>query len=448
WEEGSAAHPASYLRQMEQLGFVCRFKPHRGTLADSAVTRFFPSVQTLEAAHERLATLCADAPLPAAPVRPAATAPLKRALLEAVAEAGPGKSGAPGVGTPASPYDDVPDWLGAGLITRDILARFPYHEHPAHVAHVARLAAEMGVSHDFALKTMADRVLPAPDVLRTCEPALLETRRLVCSNGLAAADPDACLANWQRLGLQAHDAEVNRGTVISTVVRHRGVPARRTRQLAELLVRRLHADFHVLVGSPPPGLREAWDDYAAGLTLWPELPAPGGPLAVLRQLARRWRIVTSCAQLQARLRIMLAGVGAPAVLARHRGDPAALAAALKPLRLAHSDELLAFHQFDLTMLQQYEALEERVQRAGDTPNHALDMTVRTQFETWFQQRLIVIEEDAGADAILHALSQATPPGFCNRSMGPTELDDASPRLGRLAGVIDGKLRAVRERTGR
>ena len=50
-------------------------------------------------------------------------------------------------------------WLEAGLITSDLLERFPYAEHPFNIALVVRMAAELGVEADFAVKEMADRVV-------------------------------------------------------------------------------------------------------------------------------------------------------------------------------------------------------------------------------------------------------------------------------------------------
>lgn len=50
--------------------------------------------------------------------------------------------------------------LDAELLPADVLARFPYEEHPSNIALVLRMAEELGLEPDYALKEMADRVVP------------------------------------------------------------------------------------------------------------------------------------------------------------------------------------------------------------------------------------------------------------------------------------------------
>ena len=64
---------------------------------------------------------------------------------------------------------------------------------------------------------------------------------------------------------------------------------------AGVLVNDLSADRHFLIGSNLEGLqgfiREAWDEVAPQLTLWPETAGtPPPPLEVLQSLARRFRL--------------------------------------------------------------------------------------------------------------------------------------------------------------
>ena len=42
------------------------------------------------------------------------------------------------------------DWIESGLITDDLLDRFPYQEHPDNIALVAAMANELGMEYDFA----------------------------------------------------------------------------------------------------------------------------------------------------------------------------------------------------------------------------------------------------------------------------------------------------------
>src|SRR5215831_21258289 len=87
-------------------------------------------------------------------------------------------------------------WLEAGMIPNDILQRFPYEEHPYNIALVLALAEKLGIDRDFALKEMADRVVPDLGVLKTSPAASLRTRRLEFSNGCSANERHGCLNNW------------------------------------------------------------------------------------------------------------------------------------------------------------------------------------------------------------------------------------------------------------
>ena len=82
--------------------------------------------------------------------------------------------GAKDAGTQIKPIT----WLDAGLITPDILARFPYDEHPNNIALVMGLAHEYGVPADVALKEMADRVILDLGVLKTYPTSVVSTRKL------------------------------------------------------------------------------------------------------------------------------------------------------------------------------------------------------------------------------------------------------------------------------
>lgn len=313
-------------------------------------------------------------------------------------------------------------WLESGLIAPDILARFPYQEHPDNIALVAALGAEMGIGYDFALKAMADRVVPDLGVLKTFPAAQVGTRRLEFSNGMSANERYGCLGNWKRLGFDRHDPEAEPGICISTVVNNRADRIARSRVFAGVLTQDIRADFHVLIGSNLDGLRgylrEAWDAHAQSLTLWPQHGAENGAASVLAMLAREYRIVHTTAHVAARLRVMLQGIGAPVELAAYSGNRQALDEALTPLGLAHANEVIYFHTRDLAMLQEYEQLAQRCQQAGNQPDPELDQVMREQMRQWFEQRIIVVENYyATGDAVIAAIRDATPPGFHNRVMG-------------------------------
>ncbi|WP_146204369.1 hypothetical protein [Massilia glaciei] len=313
-------------------------------------------------------------------------------------------------------------WLESGLIAPDILARFPYQEHPDNIALVAALGAELGVGYDFALKAMADKVVLDLGVLKTFAPVSVGMRTLEFSNGMSANERYGCLGNWRRLGFDRQDPVAEPGVMISTVVNNRADRIARSRVFAGVLVQEIRADFHVLIGSNLDGLRgylrETWGTHAQSLTLWPQQNNEGGPPAMLAAAARDYRIVHSDAQVAARLRVMLEGIGAPARLAHEAGGHDALARALAALGLAHAGEVLAFHARDVATLREYAALEQRCLQAGAAPDAALDQAFRDQMWQWFERRIVVVGDyHASGDAVIAAIRDATPPGFHNRIMG-------------------------------
>ena len=313
-------------------------------------------------------------------------------------------------------------WLESGLIAPDILERFPYQEHPDNIALVVALGAELGIEPAYALKAMADRVVPDLGVLKTFATAYLNRRSLTFSNGMSANERYGCLGNWKRLGFDNHDPHAEPGTLISTVVNNRADRVARSRVFAGVLVQDVRADFHVLIGNNLDGLqgylRETWVTHGASLTLWPQQGGEAGAAAVLQTLARDYRIVYTDAHVAARLQVMLGGIGAPAQAVVHAGNLDALAQTLSSLALPYRDEVLAFHARDIAMRQQYGVLEQRCKQAGASPDASLDQALREQLWRWFEQRIVVVEDYyATGDAVIAAIRDATPPGFHNRVMG-------------------------------
>lgn len=102
-------------------------------------------------------------------------------------------------------------WFEAGLIAPDILQRFPYEEHPFNIALVLAMADELGIERDFALKEMADRVVPDLGVLKAYPVAVCQTRQLEFVNGMSANERFGCLGNWTRMGFDAHDPQTAPG---------------------------------------------------------------------------------------------------------------------------------------------------------------------------------------------------------------------------------------------
>lgn len=310
-------------------------------------------------------------------------------------------------------------WLEAGLLTPDVLARFPYDEHPYNIALVVRLGEELGIACDFALKEMADRVVPDLGVLKTYPPAQVKGRRLIFVNGMSANERFGCLGNWVRMGFDRQDPQQEPGVWISTVVNNRADRVARSQVFAGILANDINADRHFLIGSNLHGLvgyiNQAWDQFVAELTLWADGQDAAHALAMLESFARRFRVIHTQDQVTRRLLAMLQGLGLDA--GTPPDDEAALRDWLIEAGVAdHLEDMLAAHAAHRVEWQAYQSLAARI-AAADSPA-ALDAAFRAQLGEWFHQRIVVIEDfHATGNKIVDLIRRATPPGYSNRIMG-------------------------------
>jgi hypothetical protein len=317
-------------------------------------------------------------------------------------------------------------WIEPGLIAPDILKRFPYDEHPSNIALVLGLADEMGIDRDFALKEMADRVVPDLGVLKTSPIANVRGRRVQFVNGCSANERHGTLSNWLRCGFNLQDPVAEPGVWITTVVNNRADRVPRSRVFARILVEDIYADRHFLIGGNLNGLvgyiRQSWEAYAPTISLWPKDSA-GGPAAVLLEMARRFRLPTEEAHLQARLKAMLAGADLPpgyeqgleALLRDLPGLEAKLAAAgLKD----RTGAILRHHQANLQVFAEYEAFRQELAGVPEDRRPALDASFRDLLWKWFQAKLVVVHDYyISGEQLVNLIVEETPPGYLNRIMG-------------------------------
>src|SRR5208283_406553 len=96
----------------------------------------------------------------------------------------------------------------------DLLARFPYHEHPKNIALVAALAQALGIPASVAIVEMADHVVPDLGVLKTYPRVRYAGRTVAFTNGMSANERTGALSNWVRMGFDKRDgALLNRRIV-------------------------------------------------------------------------------------------------------------------------------------------------------------------------------------------------------------------------------------------
>jgi poly-gamma-glutamate synthase PgsB/CapB len=318
-------------------------------------------------------------------------------------------------------------WREVGLLTPDILERFPYQEHPHNIALLLSLAAELGVPADFALKEMADRVVPDIGVLKSFPAAAVDGRRLEFVNGMSANERYATLANWERMGFDQHRPEVEPGVWISTVVNNRADRVPRSQVFARILVEDLQADRHFLIGSNLQGLtgylHQAWADYARRLTLWPGGASSQTPAQILSAAAGRLRIPRTEEVLAKRLAAQLQGLGLTvdaAAASELLQDAGALQQLLEEGGASrHAAAIDASMAAGRRQLQEYQALLGRLPQSP-TPAEVevCNREFRTLLGRWFEAKLVLIEDPhASGEAILGRICADTPPGLHNRIMG-------------------------------
>ena len=311
-------------------------------------------------------------------------------------------------------------WLDSGLLTPDVLARFPYDEHPSNIALVVRLGQELGIEPDFALKEMADRVVPDLGVLKTYPAARVKGRHLIFVNGMSANERFGCLGNWVRMGFDRQDADQEPGVWISTVVNNRADRVARSQVFASILANDINADRHFLIGSNLHGLvgyiSQAWDGFVSELTLWADGHDAAHALAMLESFARRFRVIHTPDQLTRRLLAMLQGLGLNVETPPPDEEPALRNWLTEVGAVDHLDDILAAHAANRKEFLAFQTLAARI-ASGEKPS-VLDQAFRTQLGEWFHQRIVVIEDfHASGNQIVDIIRRATPPGYTNRVMG-------------------------------
>jgi gamma-polyglutamate synthase len=316
-------------------------------------------------------------------------------------------------------------WLEAGLLPDDVLKRFPYEEHPYNIALVSAMAGELEIDRDFALKEMADRVVPDLGVLKAYPIAHLRTRRLEFVNGMSANERFGCLSNWARMGFDKQDPAREPGVWLTTVVNNRADRVARSRVFAGVLVNDLSADRHFLIGSNLEGLqgfiKEAWDEVVPQLTLWPETAgAAVSPVEVLQQLAARFRLACSDEQVRARLRAMLKGEPQDLPvdeLAAFADNPEVLGKALGERNVAAADRILSYL---VELREQCSDIGALASRLADSASdrEKINADLRELMAKWFHRKFVVIHDFfATGDQIIDRICEETPPGYLNRVMG-------------------------------
>lgn len=312
-------------------------------------------------------------------------------------------------------------WMEAGMLTEEVLARFPYQEHPDNVALVLEMGRELGIDPDFALKEMADWLIADLGVLRTYPVAELGFKRLEFTNGCSANERFGCLGNWERTGFADHDPADQPEIQITTVVNNRADRVARSKVFASILVNDLSADRHVLIGTNLKGLMgfidESWENRMDGFSLWSRTDS--SPLERFTALAREMRQVTSEEQVQVGLKVMLQATIDEHLL-EHWEQPGLLKVELEKRKVdpVTVEEIIHHHQWLLRSYQEYQSFAGLLERMPGERQPEQDAKCVQLLKTWFHRKLVVLNnEHLTGEQIIHQLESQTPPGFLNRVMG-------------------------------
>ena len=329
--------------------------------------------------------------------------------------------------------------LEADLLPLDLLARYPYEEHPRNIALVTELAEYLGVDREYALVMMADYVVPDLGVLKTYPEVSYAGRKMAFSNGMSANERAGFMSNWQRLDFESHDVDRTPSVVTVAIVNNRADRVPRSRVFAEIFVRDAPVDHVVCIGTNLGGfvqfVQEALDLWLPELTVSGEggreraherfdaalrrLKFPLRPGAFAESIAR---LLGSLGLTAEEIAQLVSSAEVSQALASAEGLGPALEQALSALTISGEDL-----RPDVVRHATRAAFRERAVRlaraqvdaaldAGD--NGAADAVLRSMYRELFLERFAVVERsDATGDQVVDFIARTFAPGHSARLMG-------------------------------
>lgn len=376
-------------------------------------------------------------------------------------------------------------WRDVELLPEDVLARFPYREHPRNIALVLALAAELGVERDVALKEMADWIVPDLGVLKTYPEASWRGRRLEFSNGMSANERTGFLGSWSRLGFDTVGPDAP-GTWVVTVINNRGDRNARSAVFADILARDIAAHRHVVIGTNVRGfVRRAEAAFAkclkeVSLVEASDEPLPPGVRAerAIARAARVWARLQVGALGPARLAReasdIAAGLGVPEAVVEETTFAAAFqgassAKALEDLRaevatrmgpglasfgaaLGEHGEEATRHLVDLTakhvaILRWQSAVRAALAAEGELEQArtVIERSFRALAAELFRATLVVVSDPTvTGDQIIDLVATATPPGLRSRVLGAQNIKGTGLDFAYRWVALDRTVRAITE----
>ena len=333
----------------------------------------------------------------------------------------------------------------AALLPADLLARFPYNEHPSNIAMVLALAEHLGIDREWALVKMADHVVADLGVLKTYPTVSFAGRRLTFSNGMSANERAGFLSNWTRLGYGELDPDAQPDTCSVVVVNNRADRVPRSHVFAQVVARDAICEHIVLIGTNLVAMRrfivEEFDGWLETVSLGESAGVEAAMVRAHTTLARV-RVSHSLGTLTERLLLALVATGlgkddaaervravvasgrieqpteASALASELSGDyaePADAGPGSVPTALdvrSHLERLCRQHAEAKQVLGEVRSLLER----GD--GAAAHAALRGFLRRLWQERIVVVEDSrATGDQVIERIARSFSPGLSARVLG-------------------------------
>ncbi|WP_440053722.1 poly-gamma-glutamate synthase PgsB [Pseudoalteromonas sp. T1lg65] len=268
-------------------------------------------------------------------------------------------------------------WADSLQITPDVLAQYPYNEHPDNIALVCKMAAYIGINKDYVYKETAARIIPDIGVLQHFQAAKVDQVSQSFINGMSANERLATLENWRRLELELH-AKKPKNQLIA-LINNRNDRVARSQVFASIMVNDVPFDKLVVIGTNIDGFynytKQALHEKLNKIIDNEDIDS-------LHALIHRWRLDYSIEQLTEQATLAGAELHCPpdATFVQLREALAAAHSLSEQDRqhlITHSDTAEKALQFlELTSLQP----------------HRKDIT--TAFENWFIHKCLLVSDSA------------------------------------------------------
>ncbi|MEJ6474509.1 poly-gamma-glutamate synthase PgsB [Pseudoalteromonas piscicida] len=136
-------------------------------------------------------------------------------------------------------------WGDGYQITPDVLAKYPYVEHPDNIALICKMAQYIGINKDYVYKETASRVIPDVGVLQQFTQAKVGNITQSFINSMSANERLATIENWKRL----HIVKQGQHGQIIALINNRNDRVARSQVFANILANDLHFDEAVIIGT-------------------------------------------------------------------------------------------------------------------------------------------------------------------------------------------------------